>query len=193
MQPSPLTGLLTIPHLSPPAPGGGVSKLSSHNASTLLNNPQMFGKSPLPVRTAASRAGEAVGTGPRPAGHTAPGGWAQLDTRDPPRLGICPEDTPPTARKTSPECRDAGDARKAGAERGGRVNTHAGSHSRARRGQPRGAEGPSGGLQFRAWLWQPTPGLLPAELQAQGSLAGYSPWDRRESDTTVHSPSLFSL
>ena len=33
--------------------------------------------------------------------------------------------------------------------------------------------------------WQPTPVLLPREFQGQRSLVGYSPWDRRESDTTM--------
>ena len=32
--------------------------------------------------------------------------------------------------------------------------------------------------------WQPTPVLLPGECHAQSSLAGYSPWGRREVDTT---------
>ena len=32
--------------------------------------------------------------------------------------------------------------------------------------------------------WQPTPIFLPGESHAQRSLAGYSPWDRKESDTT---------
>ena len=33
--------------------------------------------------------------------------------------------------------------------------------------------------------WLPTPVLLPGEFQGQRSLAGYSPWDRKESDPTV--------
>ena len=32
--------------------------------------------------------------------------------------------------------------------------------------------------------WHPTPVLLPGEFHGQGSLAGYSPWGRKESDTT---------
>ena len=32
--------------------------------------------------------------------------------------------------------------------------------------------------------WQPTPVFLPGEVHGQGSLAGYSPWGRRELDTT---------
>ena len=32
--------------------------------------------------------------------------------------------------------------------------------------------------------WQPTPVLLPGEFYGQRSLAGYSPWDHRELDTT---------
>ena len=32
--------------------------------------------------------------------------------------------------------------------------------------------------------WLPTPVFLPGEFQEQRSLAGYSPWSRKESDTT---------
>ena len=32
--------------------------------------------------------------------------------------------------------------------------------------------------------WQPTPVFLPRESQGQRSLAGYSPWGSKESDTT---------
>ena len=32
--------------------------------------------------------------------------------------------------------------------------------------------------------WPPTPVFFPGELHAQGSLAGYSPWSHKESDTT---------
>ena len=32
--------------------------------------------------------------------------------------------------------------------------------------------------------WQPAPVFLPGESQGQGSLAGYSPWGHKESDTT---------
>ena len=32
--------------------------------------------------------------------------------------------------------------------------------------------------------WQPTPVVLPGESHGQRSLADYSPWDRKESDTT---------
>ena len=32
--------------------------------------------------------------------------------------------------------------------------------------------------------WQPTPGFLPGESHGQRSLAGYSPWGRKESDMT---------
>ena len=34
--------------------------------------------------------------------------------------------------------------------------------------------------------WQPTPVLLPGESQGQSSLAGYSPWRRKESDMAEH-------
>ena len=34
--------------------------------------------------------------------------------------------------------------------------------------------------------WQPTPVFLPGEAHGQRSLAGYSPWGRKESDTTEH-------
>ena len=32
--------------------------------------------------------------------------------------------------------------------------------------------------------WQPTPVLLPGKFHGWRSLVGYSPWDRKESDTT---------
>ena len=32
--------------------------------------------------------------------------------------------------------------------------------------------------------WQPTPVLLPGKFHGQRSLVGYSPWGRKESDTT---------
>ena len=34
--------------------------------------------------------------------------------------------------------------------------------------------------------WQPTPVFLPEESPGQRSLAGYSPWGHKESDTTEH-------
>ena len=34
--------------------------------------------------------------------------------------------------------------------------------------------------------WQPTPAFLPGEPHKQKSLVGYSPWGRKESDTTEH-------
>ena len=45
---------------------------------------------------------------------------------------------------------------------------------------------------FNSWVgkipwrrkWQPLPVLLPEEFHGQRSLAGYSPWGRKESDTT---------
>ena len=38
----------------------------------------------------------------------------------------------------------------------------------------------------RLWRrkWQPTPVLLPGKSHGQRSLAGYSPWGHKESDTT---------
>ena len=35
--------------------------------------------------------------------------------------------------------------------------------------------------------WQPTPVFLPGEFHGQRSLTGYSPWGRKESDTTKRS------
>ena len=32
--------------------------------------------------------------------------------------------------------------------------------------------------------WQPTPVFLPGDFHGQRNLAGYSPWGRKESDTT---------
>ena len=51
---------------------------------------------------------------------------------------------------------------------------------------------PSCQSSFDPWLgkipwrkkWQPTPIFLPGEHNGQRSLAGYSPWDHRESDMT---------
>ena len=34
--------------------------------------------------------------------------------------------------------------------------------------------------------WQPTPVFLHGESYGQRSLVGYSPWSRKESDTTEH-------
>ena len=46
-------------------------------------------------------------------------------------------------------------------------------------------------LGFDPWVrkipwrtWQPTPVFLPGESHGQRSLVDYSPWGRRESDTT---------
>ena len=49
--------------------------------------------------------------------------------------------------------------------------------------------------RFRPWVgkipwrrkWQPTPGFLPGNFHGQRSLAGYSPWGRKELDSTEHS------
>ena len=35
-------------------------------------------------------------------------------------------------------------------------------------------------------LWQPTPVFLPGESHGQRSLAGYSPWGHKQSDTAEH-------
>ena len=35
-----------------------------------------------------------------------------------------------------------------------------------------------------SYTWQPTPVLLPGKFHGQRSLVGYSPWGRKESDTT---------
>ena len=45
-------------------------------------------------------------------------------------------------------------------------------------------------VQFLGWedtleeAWQPTPVFLPGESHGQRTLAGYSPWGHKESDTT---------
>ena len=44
------------------------------------------------------------------------------------------------------------------------------------------------GLENFGKAWQPTPVFLPGESHGQRSLAGYSLWDRKESDTTGHHP-----
>ena len=53
-----------------------------------------------------------------------------------------------------------------------------------------------GKIPWRAW--QPTPVFLPGEFHGQRSLAGYSPWGRKESDMTgatwhTHMNSMASL
>ena len=42
------------------------------------------------------------------------------------------------------------------------------------------------GFEKNPWgrKWQPTPVFLPGESHGQRSLAGYSPWGHKESDTT---------
>ena len=37
---------------------------------------------------------------------------------------------------------------------------------------------------YPPWKWQPTPVFLPGEFHGQRSLVGYSPWDRKDLDTT---------
>ena len=39
-------------------------------------------------------------------------------------------------------------------------------------------------IRWSRRAWQPTPVFLPGESHEQRSLAGYSPWDGKESDTT---------
>ena len=39
-------------------------------------------------------------------------------------------------------------------------------------------------IQVRSLGWKPTPLFLPGEFHGQRSLAGYSPWSRKELDTT---------
>ena len=39
--------------------------------------------------------------------------------------------------------------------------------------------------------WQPTPVFLPGESRGQRSLAGYSPWGRRESDMLSRATNTF--
>ena len=41
--------------------------------------------------------------------------------------------------------------------------------------------------------WQPIPVFLPGESHGQRSLTGYSPWGRKESDTTEHPHTLLLL
>ena len=40
--------------------------------------------------------------------------------------------------------------------------------------------------------WQPTPVFLPGESRGQRSLVAYSPWGRKESDTTEHACICYS-
>ena len=49
-------------------------------------------------------------------------------------------------------------------------------------------------FHFHDWRrkWQPTPVLMPGKFHGWGSLVGYSPWSRKESDTTERLHSLHS-
>ena len=55
--------------------------------------------------------------------------------------------------------------------------------------------------RFNRWVgkipwrkkWQPTPVLVPGEFHGQRSLAGYGPWDRRESDKTEQLTFTFNV
>ena len=44
-------------------------------------------------------------------------------------------------------------------------------------------------VQISSRKWQPTPVFLPGKFHGQKSLAGYSPWGCKESDTTEHASS----
>ena len=44
--------------------------------------------------------------------------------------------------------------------------------------------GATGDMGLIPGSWQPTPVFLPGKSQEQTSLAGYSPWDHKESDMT---------
>ena len=46
---------------------------------------------------------------------------------------------------------------------------------------------------LRKRKWQSSPVFLPGESHGQRSLAGYSPWDHKESDTTEHACMHWSL
>jgi len=51
-------------------------------------------------------------------------------------------------------------------------------------GREEEGEGRTQGLLDSGYKWQPTPVLLPRKSHGQRSLAGYSPWGRKESDMT---------
>ena len=76
------------------------------------------------------------------------------------------------------------------------------SHGGWWRGRPSGTRGKEFAFQsrrhkrrrFNPWVrkipwsrkWQPTPVFLPGKSHGERSLAGYSPWGHKESDTTEH-------
>ena len=86
------------------------------------------------------------------------------------------------------------------------TQTHTHTHTHILSGFPGGSDGKeftcnagdpgsiSGlGISPREWEWQSTPVFLPGEFHGQRSLAGYSLWGLKESDTTeklthTHSP-----
>ena len=61
-----------------------------------------------------------------------------------------------------------------------------GKESVCKTGDMEGAAGLIPGLGRPPWgrKWRPTPVCLPEKCHGQKSLAGYSPWGRKESDTT---------
>ena len=75
-------------------------------------------------------------------------------------------------------------------------DSEAGEHTPRRLGQSTGEKGSEHEFsssaqcslitQGQSWRrkWQPIPGFLPGESHGQRSLVGYSPWGRKESDTT---------
>ena len=46
----------------------------------------------------------------------------------------------------------------------------------------------AGDFKIQPRTWQPTPVFLPRKSHGRRSLVGYSPWDRKESDTTERLP-----
>ena len=46
---------------------------------------------------------------------------------------------------------------------------------------------PESGRSPESRKWQPPPVFLPGKFHGQKTLAGYSPWCHKESDTTEHS------
>ena len=56
-------------------------------------------------------------------------------------------------------------------------------------------------LRFNPWVgkilwrrkWKTTPIFLPEEFYGQRSLAGYSPWSRKELDSTEHTPTFILM
>ena len=106
--------------------------------------------------------------------YTWPEPWEALGQKVIYRTGACLEASKPIVQ--NPVYLSAGDAQWLSEEE---------STCQCRRCRRHGLDPWVGRIPWRR-AWRPTPVFLPGESHGQKSLAGYSPWGHRESDTTEH-------